>query len=44
VVRALQQAGVKPERLRGAFRGQYAPAANAKDGAANRRVEIYLSK
>lgn len=44
VVRALQQAGVKPERLRGAFRGPYAPVAGAKDGAANRRVEIFLSK
>jgi chemotaxis protein MotB len=47
VLRALQAAGVKPERLRGAFRGQYAPAvATGKkdDRAANRRVEIYLSK
>lgn len=44
VVRALQAAGVSPSRLHGAFRGQYAPAANAKDGAANRRVELYLSK
>jgi chemotaxis protein MotB len=44
VVRALQHAGVKAERLRGAFRGPYAPVAGAKDGAANRRVEIFLSK
>jgi chemotaxis protein MotB len=47
VVRALQAAGVKVDRLRGAFRGQYAPAvASGKkdDRAANRRVEIYLSK
>lgn len=47
VVRALQGAGISPSRLRGAFRGQYAPAvATGKkdDRAANRRVEIYLSK
>lgn len=47
VVRALQAAGVKPERLRGSFRGQYAPAvASGKkdDRGANRRVEIYLAK
>lgn len=44
VVRALQQAGVKAERLRGAFRGPYAPVAGAKDGATNRRVEIFLAK
>jgi chemotaxis protein MotB len=47
VVRALQAAGVKTDRLRGAFRGQYAPAvASGKkdDRSANRRVEIYLSK
>ncbi len=47
VVRQLQAAGVKPERLRLAARGQYAPAvASGKkdDRAANRRVEIYLAK
>jgi flagellar motor protein MotB len=45
VIRALQKAGVKPERLRGAFRGQYAPAVTGKDQkGANRRVEIFLSK
>jgi len=47
VVRALHVAGVKPERIRGSFRGQYAPAvASGKkdDRAANRRVEIYLAK
>lgn len=43
VVRALQGAGVRPERLRGSFRGQYAPAAG-KDKAASRRVEIYVTK
>lgn len=47
VVRALQAAGVKADRLRGAFRGQYAPAvAGGKkdDRGANRRVEIFLGK
>ncbi|MEK7413113.1 MAG: OmpA family protein [Planctomycetota bacterium] len=51
VVRALQKAGIKPERLRGAFRGPYAPVVQGgkddknKDGnSANRRVEIFLSK
>jgi chemotaxis protein MotB len=47
VVRALQAAGISPQRLRGSFRGQYAPAvASGKkdDRAANRRVEIYLSR
>lgn len=47
VVRALQAAGVKAERLRGAFRGQYAPAVTGgkkDDRGANRRVEIYLSR
>ncbi len=47
VVRALQAAGLSPQRLRGSFRGQYSPAvATGKkdDRAANRRVEIYLSK
>jgi len=46
VIRALQDANVNPDRLRGSFRGQHAPRAsnNSKDGkAANRRVEIYLS-
>ncbi len=52
VVRALEGAGVNPLRLHGAFRGQFAPrvavGADKKDDAAgeaaNRRVEIYLSK
>jgi flagellar motor protein MotB len=47
VVRALQAAGVKAERLRGSFRGQYAPAVTGgkkDDRGANRRVEIYLAK
>ncbi|MCX8038949.1 MAG: OmpA family protein [Planctomycetota bacterium] len=44
VVRALQEAGVNPQRLRGSFRGQYAPVPGAKDKAAHRRVEIYLEK
>lgn len=47
VVRALQAAGIPPARLRGAFRGQYAPAvAGGKkdDRGANRRVEIYLAR
>jgi flagellar motor protein MotB len=47
VVRALQAAGVKADRLRGAFRGQYAPAVTGgkkDDRGANRRVEIYLAK
>lgn len=47
VVRALQAAGVKPERLRGSFRGQYAPAVTGgkkDDRGANRRVEIFLGK
>ena len=49
VVRALQKAGVKPERLLGSFRGSYAPVAPSdgkgkEDNSANRRVEIYLAK
>ena len=52
VVRALEQAGVKPDRLHGAFRGEHQPrVAISKDKkdegageAANRRVEIYLTK
>jgi chemotaxis protein MotB len=52
VVRALEQAGVTPARLNGAFRGEHQPrVAISKDKkddgageAANRRVEIYLSK
>lgn len=52
VTRALEQAGVNPARLHGAFRGEHQPrVAVAKDKkddtageAANRRVEIYLSK
>ena len=52
VVRALEQAGVKPDRLHGAFRGEHQPrVAISKDKkdegageAANRRVEIYLNK
>lgn len=46
VVRELQGAGVSPNRLRGGFRGEYAPRAEnkSKDGKAqNRRVEIYLA-
>lgn len=46
VVRALQGAGVSSQRLRGSFRGEYAPRAgnNTKDGkASNRRVEVFLS-
>lgn len=42
VVRALQEDGIGPARLRGAFRGQHQPR-SASDKAANRRVEIYLS-
>jgi chemotaxis protein MotB len=45
VVRALQAAGIKPQRIRGAFRGEFDPAASNQDTsgkAANRRVEIYL--
>ena len=52
VVRALEQAGVNPVRLNGAFRGEHQPRVaitkdKKDDGAgesANRRVEIYLSK
>ncbi len=47
VVRALQTAGVKPERLRISARGQYAPAVTGgkkDDRGANRRVEIFLAK
>jgi len=52
VVRALEQAGVNPTRLNGAFRGEHQPrvaiSKEKKDDtageAANRRVEIYLSK
>lgn len=52
VVRALETAGVKPDRLHGAFRGEHQPrVAISKDKkdegageAANRRVEIYLNK
>jgi len=47
VVRALQAAGVSPQRLRGAFRGQYSPAVTGgkkDDRGANRRVELYLAK
>ena len=46
VIRALKEAGVGPDRLRGSFRGEHAErASNAtKEGkAANRRVEIFLS-
>ncbi|MFW5829327.1 MAG: OmpA family protein [Planctomycetota bacterium] len=45
VVRALEDADVDPERLRGGFRGEHDPAASnatAEGKAANRRVEIYL--
>ncbi len=47
VVRALQAAGIPAARLRGAFRGQYAPAVTGgkkDDRGANRRVEIYLAR
>ena len=53
VVRALEKAGVSPKRLHGAFRGDQSPRVpvseksteNGGSGeAANRRVEIYLSK
>lgn len=55
VVRALEQAGVNPNRLHGAFRGEHQPrVAISKDSkdkkddaageAANRRVEIYLGR
>ena len=52
VVRALEAAGINPLRIHGAFRGKYQPrvalSADKKDDsageAANRRVEIYLSK
>ncbi len=52
VTRALEAAGVNPQRLHGAFRGEHQPrVAISKDKkddsageAANRRVEIYLGK
>ncbi len=52
VTRALEQAGVNPLRLHGAFRGEHQPRVavskdkkdDASGEAANRRVEIYLSK
>lgn len=52
VVRALEQAGINPGRIHGAFRGEHQPriaiSKDKKDDtageAANRRVEIYLSK
>ena len=52
VTRALEQAGINPNRLHGGFRGEHQPrVAVSKDKkddttgeAANRRVEIYLSK
>ena len=40
VVRELQKAGVTPERLRGAFRGEFAP--RGADKTRNRRVELYV--
>ncbi|MDA3963087.1 MAG: OmpA family protein [Planctomycetota bacterium] len=46
VVRQLQKAGVSPQRLRGAFKGEHQPRADnkSKDGKSqNRRVEIWLS-
>lgn len=46
VVRQLQQSGVSPQRLRGAFKGEHQPRASnsTKSGKSqNRRVEIYLS-
>lgn len=45
VVRALIAAGVKPERISGSFKAQYAPIggnATETQRRANRRVEIYL--
>ncbi len=55
VLRALEKAGVNPNRLHGAFRGEHQPRVavekDAKDEgkvhdaqAANRRVEIFLGK
>ena len=55
VVRALEKAGINPNRLHGAFRGEHQPRVaidkDAKDEgkihdaqAANRRVEIFLGK
>ncbi len=55
VVRALEKAGVNPNRLHGAFRGEHQPRVaidkSSKDEgkindaqAANRRVEIFLGK
>jgi chemotaxis protein MotB len=47
VARALQKAGVDPQRLRPVGRGQYAPVAPGTgdaDRAKNRRVEIFVSK
>jgi len=42
VVRALEKAGISPDRLHGAFRGEHDPLSGAKDKAANRRVELYV--
>lgn len=41
VVRALVEAGVPAERIKGAFRGEHSP--RGSDKAKNRRVEIYLA-
>lgn len=42
VIRALQGAGIAPTRLKGQFKGEYAPRVAGGDKAHNRRVEIYL--
>ncbi|MFM2091724.1 MAG: hypothetical protein RLZZ127_2213 [Planctomycetota bacterium] len=42
VVRALVEAGVPAEKVKGSFRGEHAP--RGSDKAKNRRVEIYLAK
>lgn len=41
VVRVLKEAGVKAERIRGAFRGEFDPTGDS-DKSKDRRVEIYL--
>jgi len=43
VIRALQADKVDPLRLRGSFRGEYAPRAGEGDKSRNRRVEIFLA-
>ncbi len=44
VVTALEEAGVKADRLRGAFRGEHAPRVTGSDKAKNRRVEIRVQR